>query len=181
VDDQEQEQDQEQNQEQEKNQEEEEDLLQVPARKRDLTTRQLRFVAFYDGNASEAARKAGYKGKPHTVDVIGYNNMQNPRIIEAIQKREEKRNAKDIASREERQQFWTRILRGQELQEKLLRGKNHKRRRVRVLPSMNERLKASELLGRSECDFTDKNILEGALTLEDKLKKLRKIADSNGK
>jgi len=150
-------------------------------RERNLTTRQLRFVAFYDGNASEAARKAGYKGKPHTVEVIGYQNMKNPRIIEAIQKREEKRNAEDIASREERQEFWTRIIRGEELQEKLVRGKNHKRKRVRVLPSMNERLKASELLGRSECDFTDKNILEGALTLEDKLRKLRKAMTSDGK
>jgi len=77
-----------------------------------LTTKQQRFVDFYDGNGYEAAKKAGYKGNYRTLVQTAKENLAKPYIAEAIAKREEKRNRKDIMSREERQAFWTKIARG---------------------------------------------------------------------
>nr|DAI28870.1 MAG TPA: terminase small subunit [Caudoviricetes sp.] len=51
-----------------------------------LTEKQQRFVDFYieTGNASEAARKAGYSEK--TCRVTGQENLQKPAIKSAIGK-----------------------------------------------------------------------------------------------
>lgn len=103
---------------------------------RPLTTKQQRFVDFYDGNATEAARKAGYRGNESSLSSIGEQNLRKLEIKKAIQKREEKRNKLLIADREERQQFWTDGMRDTKADRK-------------------DRQKDSELLGRSEADFTD--------------------------
>jgi len=105
-----------------------------PTKERPLTIKQQRFIDFYDGNATEAALKAGYSKK--TAPFIGAENLKKPKIAQAIQNREQKRNGKHIATREERQLFWT-------------EGMND------VTLDIKDRHKASELLGRSEADFTD--------------------------
>jgi len=121
-----------------------------------LTTKQQAFVDHYQGNATEAAIKAGYS--KNTAKEIGCENLTKPNIIAAIQARQEKPRTQVIATREERQAFWTRVLLGKEVED----GE---------LPKMSDRLKASELLGRSEADFTDK--VEGDLNL----KVIRKVYD----
>jgi hypothetical protein len=53
-----------------------------------LTLKQAKFIKYYfecNGNASEAARKAGYKK-----DVSGRENLQNPTILAAIERIKEK-------------------------------------------------------------------------------------------
>ena len=102
-----------------------------------LTTKQQRFVDLYDGNATEAARKAGYKGNENALGVMGLKLLRNAKVKTAIQTREDKRAKPLIASREERQQFWTDGMRDTNADRK-------------------DRQKDSELLGRSEADFTDK-------------------------
>ena len=97
-----------------------------------FTTKQQRFIDFYDGNATDAARKAGYLQAERS----GLQNVGNYRILAEIKKREQQRNKSTIASREERQAFWTESMRNPEI-------------------DINARHKASELLGRSEADFTD--------------------------
>ena len=52
--------------------------------KKKLTTKQQRFVDFYDGNATEACRKAGYKGSKHTLEQVAYENLRKPEIVAAI-------------------------------------------------------------------------------------------------
>ena len=52
--------------------------------KNKLTTKQQRFVDFYDGNATEACRKAGYKGNEKTLAQVGAENLRKPYIIRAI-------------------------------------------------------------------------------------------------
>jgi len=102
-----------------------------------FTTKQQRFIDFYDGNATGAARKAGYLQAERS----GLQNVGNYRILAEIKKREQKRNNKHIMSREERQEFWTEMLKTAEKD--------------------SDRLKASELLGRSEADFTDNKRISG--------------------
>lgn len=100
-----------------------------------LTARQQRFVDAYDGNATAAALAAGYSKK--TAAFIGAENLKKPKIAAAIRARERERTSPLIATREERQSFWTATMRDEAAE-------------------MRDRLKASELLGKSEADFTDK-------------------------
>lgn len=99
-----------------------------------LTGKQRKFVEAYSGNATAAAIAAGYSAK--TAHSIGNENLRKPDIVAAIRKRENKAIKHDVASRLERQKFWTSTMRD-------------------VENDMKDRLKASELLGRSEGDFLD--------------------------
>ena len=99
-----------------------------------LTVKQRRFVEAYTGNATAAAIEAGYSGK--TAHSIGQENLTKPEIIVAIQARETVRTAPLIADREARQTFWSTTM------------NDHG-------AAMRDRLKASELLGKSEGDFLD--------------------------
>lgn len=50
-----------------------------------LTERQRLFVRYYEGNASQAARKAGYAGTRKVVSHQGSEQLKNPRVRAAIQ------------------------------------------------------------------------------------------------
>lgn len=105
-----------------------------------LTTRQRRFVEAYTGNATAAAIAAGYSEK--TAEVIGHENLRKPKILAEIKARETIRSTPLIASRAERQQFWSSVMRDKEQQ-------------------MRDRLKAAELLGKSEADFVERQEITG--------------------
>ena len=100
---------------------------------KEFTEKQNRFIQCYDGNATTSAITAGYSKK--TAYSQGQRLLKNVEISSSIKKRLEKKVNKLIANREDRQEFWTKVM----------SGKN----------SMSDRLRASELLGRSEADFTD--------------------------
>lgn len=100
-----------------------------------LTERQKRFVEAYQGNAAEAAIAAGYSAK--TAYTIGSENLRKPQIVAAIKARQDKTVKPMIANREARQKFWTETMLSQDVK-------------------MPERLKASELLGKSEGDFLER-------------------------
>ena len=122
-----------------------------------LTSRQRKFVALYEGNATKAATLAGFSKK--TAYSQGQRLLKNVEIIKALQEREKKETGPLIADRIERQEFWTSVL----------RGKIGKVRKVK----MNDRLKASELLGKSEADFTEKVLHKGLDNLAEELKAAR--------
>lgn len=100
----------------------------------------------YAGNATAAARVAGYKGNDVTLGQTGSQLLKNPQVSAAIKARQAEPRALRIATREERQAFWTETL-------------------LDKSQRMADRLKAAELLGRSEADFTEKLIVKGELTL----------------
>lgn len=125
-----------------------------------LTEKQRRFVEYYDGNATQAALKAGYSQK--TAHRIGSENMQKPDVVAAIKKRQPTKDAPHIASREERQAFWTRVLNDAD-------------------ETMGNRLKASELLGRSEADFVEKRQNEVTLKGNPMAEVAKIINDARGK
>ena len=109
--------------------------------KTNLTAKQKRFVEFYDGNGTETARKAGYKGNANTLNQVAIENLRKPMILEAIEKRESERLSEGILDREKRQVFWSKVI----------EDENQK---------MPDRLRASELLGKSEADFIDKQEID---------------------
>ena len=103
---------------------------------RPLTVKQQRFVDVYDGNATQAAADAGYAGNRQTLEAVGRKLLGNTRIARAIHDRQEKEARPYIMSRLERQAMWTQVAQDTE-------------------QDIRARLKASELLGRSEADFID--------------------------
>ena len=105
-----------------------------------LTDKQQRFVDAYDGNATQAAIAAGYSEK--TARSMGRENLTKPYILAEIRSREVKRRTPMIASREERQAFWSTTMRD-------------------TGEDMKNRLKASELLGKSEADFVERQEISG--------------------
>lgn len=109
-----------------------------------LTEKQRRFVEAYmgeaAGNATEAARLAGYKGNAKTLGAVGAENLAKPGIQQAIDKRVDA--DPKIATREERQRFWTSVMNG---------DPEH------GILEMRDRLKASELLGKTQADFVERH------------------------
>jgi len=101
-----------------------------------LTEKQRRFCEAYagnGGNALRAAKSAEYK-TPHPE---GQRMLQKPTIRAAIEALRQETTDMAILTREERQAWWT----------KLVRDKS---------ADMKDRLRASELLGRSQGDFLER-------------------------
>ena len=61
-----------------------------------LTTKQSLFLDHYlgdaHGNATEAARRAGYQGSASTLAHIGHDNLGSPEIADASRRRSKRRD-----------------------------------------------------------------------------------------
>ena len=101
----------------------------------ELTAKQRAFVDAYNGNGKETAIAVGYS--PKTADQQASRLLSMVKVKQAILDREARENKDMVATRVERQELWTKMMNDPE-----------------VRPA--DRLKASELLGRSEADFTDR-------------------------
>jgi len=100
--------------------------------KAEFTTKQQTFIDCFDGDVKDAAKKAG----------LSYEYCRRlvtkSHILKAIKNRQDTEvRPKTIATRQQRQEFWSQVFNNPEV-------------------SMKDRLKASELLGKSEADFTEK-------------------------
>ena len=87
------------------------------------------------GNATEAARLAGYSGGENALAVAGARMLRNTKIAQALN--EIAKNDPLIATREDRQRFWTEVMYNEEVETK-------------------DRLRASEILGKSQGDFIER-------------------------
>ena len=107
-----------------------------------LTPKQKAFADYYIelGNATEAARRAGYK-KPN---VQGSQNLEKLSIKSYIQERIKALDEKRIAKGEEVLQYLTKVMRGEEKDQ------------FGLDPSLQDRTKAAELLGKRYRLFVDK-------------------------
>jgi phage terminase small subunit len=105
-----------------------------------LTEKQRRFVEAYmgeaAGNATEAAKLAGYKGNNATLRAIASENLTKPNIASAVAERVE--SDPRVWGREQLQRFWTEVAEGKYQDEKL------------------DRLRGSELLAKSQAMFVQK-------------------------
>jgi len=95
------------------------------------TVKQQRLIDCFAGDIKEAAEKAEIS--------YGYARqlLTKPNMLEAIRNRQDTEvRPKTIATRQERQKFWTAMMNDES-------------------QNTSDRLRASELLGRSEADFID--------------------------
>lgn len=107
-----------------------------------LTPKQKAFADYYieTGNATEAARRAGYK-KPN---VQGSQNLDKLSVKSYIEERIKALDEKRIAKGEEVLQYLTKVMRGEEKDQFGLDA------------SLQDRTKAAELLGKRYRLFVDK-------------------------
>ena len=101
-----------------------------------LTEKQRRFCEAYagnGGNALQAAKSAGYSNP----DPEGARQIGKDRIREALEMLRQAETSTAIATRTERQETWTALMRNE------------------LLTPM-ERMKASELLGKAQGDFIER-------------------------
>ena len=139
-----------------------------------LTLKQKRFADEYiiSGNATDAAKKAGYSEK--TAFTIATENLKKPYIKQYIDQRLKELDDKKIAKQEEVLQYLTSVLRGEsESAIVVVEGCGDgysEARTVKKTPDEKERLKAAELLGKRYRIFSEKSEVE-----EEQLDKLDKI------
>ena len=107
-----------------------------------LTEKQKRFIDYYieTGNATEACKRAGYRGK--NLDVMGSQNLV--KLKEAIQEKMSKKDNARIASQDEVLEYLTKVMRGEEPDQFGLDA------------SLQDRTKCAELLGKRYGTFKDK-------------------------
>lgn len=109
---------------------------------RELTERQRRFVEAYcgeaQGNATRAAKLAGYSGKDDALAVRGAEIVRNRKVQQAIEAARASVTSEAIATREERQTFLSQTMRDGDVERK-------------------DRLKACELLGKMQGDFIERH------------------------
>ena len=109
-----------------------------------LNYRQSLFAEYYTsdpdtkGNATQSAIKAGYKET--TAYSMGQRLLKKVEVRRVIDDRTQEIRAESVATRKKRQEFWSREMDNPE-------------------NKLTDRLRASELLGKSEADFTDKHIV----------------------
>lgn len=117
------------------------------------------FVLAFNGNIKETAIaiKMSY-GYCRKIMTYGY-------IQDAIRKREENvqeiKTKPVIASRQERQEFWTGVMLGTIKEKKTIFNNDNEAVEIEVSPAMRDRLKAAELLGKSFADFTENLVHTG--------------------
>ena len=107
-----------------------------------MNERQKRFVDFYiqTGNASEAARKAGYSER--TAYSIGEENLRKPEVRAEINRRLGELKTQRTADTQEILEHLTSVVRG-ELTEEVVTNSGKK---ITAKVNQRDRLKAAEML-----------------------------------
>ncbi|HFC9286155.1 TPA: terminase small subunit [Clostridium perfringens] len=125
-----------------------------------LTPKQKTFAEYYieTGNATESARKAGYKGK--NLNRIASENLSKLDIKSYIDEKMKELESKRIAKAEEVLEYLTRVLRGEETEQVVVTENiGDFMSEARVIDkelSAKDKIKAAELLGKRYRLFVDK-------------------------
>jgi len=117
-----------------------------------LTEKQKRFIDFYveTGNATEAAKKAQYKG--NNLNRIGSENLS--KLDKFIKLKLQQKEDERIATQDEVLQYLTRVMRGEEKDQFGLDA------------SLQDRTKCAELLGKRYGTFVEKKEVSGNYIVE---------------
>ena len=107
-----------------------------------MNDRQRAFADYYieTGNATEAAKRAGYSEK--TACSTGYENLRKPEIAAYIAERTKPTEEKRIATGDEVMEFFTRVMKG-EIKDAF-----------DLPPSLQDRLNAAKELAKRTVDIT---------------------------
>ncbi len=117
-----------------------------------LTEKQKRFIDYYieTGNATEACRRAGYRGD--NLNKVGSENLT--KLGDFIKERLEEKQNDRIASQDEVLEYLTAVMRGEEKDQ------------FGFDASLQDRTKCAELLGKRYGTFVEKKDLSGTVKTE---------------
>ncbi|AWC33273.1 MULTISPECIES: terminase small subunit [Bacillus cereus group] len=125
-----------------------------------LTPKQQAFCDYYieTGNATEAARKAGYKGG--NLNRIASENLSKLVIQQYIEERMAEKDEERVASQDEILEFLTKVMRG-EMTEQVPVGQGEGYFELQDKDTyVKDRVKAAELLGKRHMMWTEKKEVE---------------------
>ena len=129
-----------------------------------LTEKQQRFVEAYvgeaKGNATQAARIAGYKGNPKTLESMGRENLAKHGIRIEIDRVLEKVRSAAVATTEEVLAFLTKTMRGEVVVNVIAVTHDGDEESPKSFPTFVEtkdRLKAAELLLKAQGAFIERH------------------------
>nr|DAK99882.1 MAG TPA: Terminase small subunit [Caudoviricetes sp.] len=132
-----------------------------------LTEKQKRFADYYieTGNATESARRAGYKGK--NLNNVASENLAKVGVKSYIDEKLKIMQDERTASAKEVLEFLTKSMRG-ELDEEIVVVEGtgdgtSEARKIKKQIGLRERIKSAELLGKRYRLFTDKVEIEGVV------------------
>lgn len=127
-----------------------------------LTEKQKRFIDYYveTGNATEAARRAGYK----QAHVQGAQNLSKLRSF--IDEKISCKDSERIAKQDEILEFLTSVMRGQVKEEFPIGLGMGEQELVKKELDGKDRIKAAELLGKRYAMWTDKQQIDGAVGVQ---------------
>lgn len=137
---------------------------------KNMTAKQLRFCDEFIklGNGSQAAINAGYSKK--SAREIASENLTKPNIKKYVRLKQEEIQDKTIADAIEIQQYLTSVIRG-EIEEEVFQGVGGGEEiKTTKLPSISDRTRAAELMGRRYALFTDRidaDVDVGAIIIDD--------------
>ena len=130
-----------------------------------LTEKQKRFADYYieTGNATESARRAGYKGK--NLNNVASENLAKVGVKSYTDEKLKVLENERTASAKEVLEFLTKSMRG-ELDEEVVVVEGtgdgtSEARKIKKQIGLRERIKSAELLGKRYRLFTDKVEVEG--------------------
>lgn len=125
-----------------------------------LNERQKRFCDEYliDLDATNAAIRAGYSEK--TAYSIGSENLRKPELRHYIDERLEAKNKELIADQDEVMKLISSVLRGEASGTALVGIGKGAQEVEDVPPTVTEKLKAAELLGKRYAMWTDKQQID---------------------
>lgn len=131
------------------------------SKKRKLTVKQQAFADYYVelGNAEQAALKAGYS--KNYARGQSYKLLANVGIKSYIEKRQEELKSERVADQQEILEFLTSVIRGEATGTELVGKGKGKQEVQQEPPSVAEKTKAAELLGKRFLMWTEKHQVEG--------------------
>lgn len=131
-----------------------------------LTEKQKRFADFFieTGNASEAAKRAGYRGK--NLNRIASENLTKVDIRNYIDARIAEKDDARIAKQDEILEFLTSVLRGQVKEQFPIGLGMGEQQLVKKELDGKDRIKAAELLGKRYAMWTEKQQLDGTFGVQ---------------
>ncbi|WP_067936481.1 terminase small subunit [Alicyclobacillus kakegawensis] len=131
-----------------------------------FSIRQQAFCEYYieTGNATEAYRRAGYKAEGDAAATNASRLLSNPRIQEYISERMKQKDQERIASQDEILEMLTCVIRGK-LTEQVPVVFQDGFEMADKQPSLKDRIKAAELLGKRYMMWTDRQMVDANHTV----------------
>ena len=136
-----------------------------------MTERQRRFCEEYliDGNASQAAIRAGYSKRSATV--VSTTLMKNPRVQAYLKKLLDELHSAKVANAQEVLEYLTSIMRGEQREQTLQLIGDGMQDITAIDVAAKDRLKAAELLGKRYGIFKENvGVTMDAVVIVDDLK-----------